>query len=199
MKILAVDLDDTVVVYHELLCEYINRTHGHCFKKEQFTSPRFEDVFGVSKSQMHAWCREFDHHQTRQNLPLIPGAKELLSILAERYFLHVVTNRPIEIQDATRKAIDTLLPGLIKETHFCTKNWGSTKVKAKNEVCRDIGAKIIMEDHVLNAEDCVKAGIHVCLMQQPWNQNHQFEWWLHPGSIISIRDWYDPKLKRYLL
>lgn len=190
--IMGVDLDDTLIRFHEVLIAFWNAEFGTTFTMEHFTRPDINRVWGVSPKELMRRIRLFNDSPVNQHLLPMKGAQDAAQRLARKHSLHLITNRPVEIRDETTVLVTKLFPGIFSGMHFCTKDWGVTKVRDKSLVCTDVGATTIFEDHLGNAERCGTLGIDVYIMEQPWNKHE-----LPPlrGTVIRVSSWLDKTLE----
>lgn len=108
-----------------------------------------------------------------EKLQPIPYALETLHKLKEDYDLHVVTSRQFAIQDLTLRWIEQHYPGIFSEVHFGNHYSREGKVRSKPEICRDIGAVLLIDDSLQYAMHCFKADIPVLLFgEYAWNQKN---------------------------
>lgn len=158
------------------------------------------------------------------NIKPIPHAFETLQMLKQEYDLHIVTSRQFAIQDTTLEWIEQHYPGLFSAVHFGNHYSKEGKVRSKPEMCRDIGAVLLIDDSLQYAMHCYKADIPVILFgDYAWNQmgsicathfegcNVQiksFEPIVHsamrgkanPNTIYRLVDWRDvPQAIKFML
>lgn len=152
----------------------------------------------------------------------IPHAFETLHKLKEEYDLHIVTSRQFAIQDLTTKWVEQHFPGIFSKLHFGNHYSREGKVRSKPEICREIGAVLLIDDSLQYAMDCYKADIPVLLFgEYAWNdpksacgkkflfpdvQVETFDHELHSAVksratfIYRARCWLDvPQAVRFLL
>lgn len=109
----------------------------------------------------------------------VPGAAEALRELGRVADVHIVTarTRPA-FQDATHDWLDTHLPNLVQDVHFLHEAFtvgGPTKA----EVCRAIGARVMVDDTASHLRLVASAGIVPVLFgSSPWSApfRHVLSW-----------------------
>lgn len=113
--------------------------------------------------------------------------------MSEAYDLVVVTSRQHVIQDQTLDWIDRNYPGIFHEVYF-GNHWSLEGVsRKKSDICRAVGASVMIDDNTAYATECAAAGIHVFL----YDWNHSYPWSKLPPSASSdpfitiVRDWSD--------
>lgn len=154
----------------------------------------------------------------------IPGALETLQKLKEDYDLHIVTSRQFAIEELTVKWVEQHFPGVFSKLHFGNHYSKEGKVRSKPEICREIGAVLLIDDSLQYAMDCYKADIPVLLFgEYAWNNAESacgakfltpsvrvevFEPSVHSAASLRLsgsalyraRDWFDvPQAVRFLL
>lgn len=149
-----------------------------------------------------------------EKLHPIPHAFETLQRLKEDYDLHIVTSRQFAIQGLTLEWVEQHFPGIFTEVHFGNHYSREGKVRSKPEICRDIGAVLLIDDSLQYAMHCYKADIPVLLFgEYAWNQKdsicitnfdgvdvqiESFDKEVHSGASVSdaktiyrLCDWRD--------
>jgi hypothetical protein len=74
--------------------------------------------------------------------------------LSQVFELHVVTARQHKVEDVTRKWIERFFPGIFKDVHFGNHYSTTSRAIPKSELCRNIGAALLIDDSARYAEDC---------------------------------------------
>jgi 5' nucleotidase, deoxy (Pyrimidine), cytosolic type C protein (NT5C) len=109
-----------------------------------------------------------------EGIPVIPEARETLTRLSNVCELVVVTSRQHVIQDATLAWLDAHYPGLFSEVYFGNHFAMTGTSRKKSDICRSIGAAVLIDDNVGYARDCADAGINVLLYDwedgYPWSK-----------------------------
>ena len=117
----------------------------------------------------------------------MPGAKEGIDALLKKgYELHLVTSRPEVIKPQTEKWIKAHFPGKFTDLHhaFNPNIHKKDSKKKKWEICKEIGAGVLIEDFLPNAIGCSENGIKVYLMDAPWNQVEDL-----PENVVRVKSW----------
>ena len=128
---------------------------------------------------------------TRSYYPNIGGVEKHIwfvskQLIKKGYELHLVTSRPGAIEKDTKTWIENHFPGKFKNLHHAYNSHihkpGSKKLKW--EICKEIGAEILIDDFLTNALSCAENGISVFLMDNPWNQTEDL-----PANVIRVKSW----------
>lgn len=101
----------------------------------------------------------------------VPMALEVLSRMKQVYSLHIVTARQHIVEDATRAWLHRHYPNIFDDIHFGNHYSTTGKSRSKAEMCKAIGAQVLIDDSLIYATQCSLAGISVVLFgNYPWNQ-----------------------------
>ncbi|MCB9818732.1 hypothetical protein H6788_00975 [Candidatus Nomurabacteria bacterium] len=172
-KVIAVDFDDVVMHFNAGFLDFHNRLFGTSLVYENLT--RYDDwevVYGCDKDTMAERAHSFYHSPEHMLASPVSGAVEAIRLLSETYSLQIVTSRPDSTRPPTLKWLDNHFPRLFHNFHFTNIYAGTldTKPKAKSEVCREIGAIVLIDDAMKHARDVADSGVPVLLPDRPWNQ-----------------------------
>lgn len=182
--ILALDLDDTLIDTFTVMLAFCNERHEEEFRKEHFVLHDFNAVWGISQEEWRVRFCEFDQSDAARNIPAMPKAQATIATLAKYHTLHVVTARPMEVAKQTTQMVWHLFPGMFAGIHFCTKNYGASRIFSKTEACHMLGADVLIDDHPKHLEGCSPEGIRAYVFNQPWNGNIA-----HP--VVRVPSWDD--------
>ena len=186
-KVIAVDIDEVLADFIAYFVNYHNLTYQTRMTKDKVFSFSLHEVFEVTKEDITEKMIRFskEGHDTR--ITLVPGAQEGIDALIKKgYELHLVTSRPEAIRPQTEGWIAKHFPGKFTDLHHAFNpniHKKGSKMK-KWEICKAIGAKVLIEDFLPNAIGCAENGIKVFLMDAPWNQADDL-----PEGIIRVKSW----------
>jgi|GEM_PF-2999029 len=189
-RVLGVDFDDVLFPTDGFL-RFWNDKFGTSFVQDQFTHPRFHELLGAPEAEVLLYFEAWVNGAGAATQPY-DHAIEVLVELQRDYDLHVVTYRSIEMKDATLAWIDWAFPGVFSDMHFCSKS--RKPVRAKSAVYKQIGAVIMLEDHLGVAYELAEAGIHAYVFDKPWNRFNRDNK-PRSGAVIHVEDWRAPLLK----
>ena len=131
---------------------------------------------------------ESEHFAT--GIPPVPGAREALARLGADHELVVVTSRQFVIKEPTIAWVDQHFPGIFSELHFGNHFALEGPSKPKSELCRELGAEVLIDDNPVYALECARAGIDVLLFDwalgYPWSKTPDGP--THP-RITRVEDW----------
>lgn len=179
MKI-GLDIDDTLIYSFEDFLTFYNEVNNTSYKKEENTSDKkFHEFLGITKQQLVEWYKEYDKHERSSNLKPIEGAREVLRELVSKHEFVLITARQDFLAEKTKNLVNK---------HYADFNFRIVFNKEgikldKGTICINEGVKIMVDDDIDNALNCVSKGIKVILLNKPWNrrENHR--------EIIRVNNW----------
>lgn len=167
-EVICVDVDDVSLEFIPNFLKFYNYMYGTDFRKRDVTRYDLNKVFGVTSDQMAQRMSLFHESDYFYQIKPVEGARESLHILSLKRDNIFVTSRPLEIKTKTDSSLRRNFPGSYSEVFYSGDFNGQGKSKA--EICKELGASVIIEDCLKYALDCSSHGIPVFLMNQPWNQ-----------------------------
>jgi uncharacterized HAD superfamily protein len=171
MKI-GVDIDDTLLHAFEDFLAFYNEVNKTNYQKEDNTSDKkFHEFLGISKAELVEWYEEYDKHERSFLLNPIEGAKEVLKELVDDHEFVLITARHEAISEKTYKVVNN---------HYSDFNFRIVFNKIglkldKGEICVQEGVKLMIDDDIDNAFNCVNKGVNVLLLDKPWNRRGEHE------------------------
>jgi len=180
MKI-AVDIDEVIVKFVEKYMKFV--------AEKGFKEVFYEDVFDydvwnvleIEKSLAFELFNEYNDTEYFKNYDFIDGAKEGIGILNEKHDIYFVTARSKSIIKETCDFIFEEFGILGNKVIFSGDIVG--KEKNKDEICRDFGIDLIIEDSGEASFSYAKGGMKVLLLDKPWNRDFSHE------NIIRCFNW----------
>ncbi len=186
-KIIAVDIDEVLAGFIDYFVEYHNLTYKTSVTKDKVYTFDLEEVFGVTHEEISSRMIAFGEQGHNIKMKPVEGAVEGVDELLKRgYELHLVTSRPGVIEKDTRAWIEIYFKGKFTGLHhaFNQKIHKEGSKKKKWEICKKIGAEILIDDFLANALSCSENGIKVFLMDAPWNQTEHL-----PENVLRVKSW----------
>ncbi len=171
-RVLAIDIDEVLGQFVLQLCRFHNESYGTSLAPEDFSSYYFHEVWGGSRSTANDKMRDF--FQSRhflEGIPVVHGALEVLRKHAANFELHIVTSRQDILQAHTRKWITDNYPDVFADLHFGNHFSEEGVQRSKPELCRSIGAALIIDDNMRYATQCAEAGIPAYLFGERKREN----------------------------
>ncbi len=194
--VIAIDCDDVLTDTLPHVVRDYNKLYGtqvelkHMYNELQDTL----EVFGVKAAQevirrLHSLYRTDGYYQ---RLPLISGAQDAVTRLARSHELHIVTGRQSFLEAATRETADHHFPGMfnsiVHTNYYQDEDEKDAVHRSKGDVCNDIGADILIDDHIAHALSVLEKGVGTVLLfgEYPWNSGKKLQ-----SGIVRCLDWGD--------
>jgi len=181
MKI-AIDLDDVLALSLLDFIDFYNEKFENKITIEDFTGFSLNESIGMPVEEERKLLEEYDASHYYDNIKPMEGAKEAIKELGESHKLAIVTSRPKKREEQTREWLRKYI-GDIKEVFFIRQKYGGES-KTKGEVCKEIGAEILIEDNLDHAKSCVDKGLRVLLFDYPYNRKENIS-----PLITRVKSW----------
>jgi 5'(3')-deoxyribonucleotidase len=180
--VIAIDCDDVLIASTEYLVEAYNKQYGtqvtlaraHESDNEEWNAPDSKVVLDrLSQIQM-----------TEQYGLLQPSPEAVAAVrsLAKHHELHLITARDQSVEAVTMSMLNTYL----KDCFTTIEHVGHGR--PKGEVCRQLGADILVDDnvkHLLSALECgMRPGQALHFGAYPWNDHATL-----PAGVVQCNDW----------
>lgn len=186
--VIAVDCDDVIVSTAPATLDYYNHKYGTNVPLRDFYS---NDLSLWKAPDNDTAVRRFNEFIESEEFFDLAPTKEAIGVLqdlAAYHELHVVTGRPDFVEASTLAWLQRHLPDIFKTavfTNYFTLSDGIAKPRSKAEVCQEIGADYLIDDHLHHAEMVASEGINVLLFGDfPWNQADTL-----PPRVTRVDGW----------
>mmetsp|Transcript_23730 Transcript_23730/g.40866 ORF Transcript_23730/g.40866 Transcript_23730/m.40866 type:complete len:244 (+) Transcript_23730:37-768(+) len=189
--IVAVDLDEVLGQFVVSLTTFHNEKYGTELKLEHFHSYRFCEVWGGTDDETMNKVHDFFESSHFEDLPLVPGALQVLSELKDKVDFVVVTSRQHVIEERTREWLARHYPGIFRDVLFGNHYGFSGQKRSKPDMCAEVGATILIDDSLIYATQCAQHGIKVLLFdwegRYMWSKSKDPE----PDGVLRVHSWDD--------
>ncbi|XP_074562613.1 uncharacterized protein LOC141819163 [Curcuma longa] len=160
-------------------------------------SPPRSQVWKCSRAEADIRVHEFfKTSYFKSGIFPIPGAQHALRNLSTFCNLSVVTSRQNVIKDHTLEWIEEHYPGLFQEIHFGNHFALNGVSRPKSEICRSLGAHVLIDDNPKYALECAEIGIRVLLFDfddsYPWCKSGSAN--SHP-LVMKVHNWQEVELQ----
>lgn len=182
--IIALDMDDILCNTQEIFIKFYNDTYNDNLDFDDFDEYEISDIKNISKEKGAQILEEFDKSDYFNMIEPLKNSQKVVSELSENHKLIIITARTSKVEDQTKKWVKKYFPD-IKKIFFVSDNY-LTHTRKKSNVCKDIGADVIIEDKKKFAIDCSNNGTKVLLFDYPWNRKIK-----ESDKIIRIKSWDD--------
>jgi len=189
--VIAIDCDDVVVESSPSIVAWYNKQYG--------TTLHLSDLYKHDADDLPAWgvtsrdeainrVNEYLSTDEYAQLPPTREAIDTLVWLGERHELHLVTGRADFLESATRQWLVGHFGDLfvsLEFTNFIVPSGHEHKSRSKADVCKQLGADILIDDHLHHAEQVAQADVPVILFgDYPWNQADELS-----EKITRLANW----------
>ena len=169
-----------------LILDYYNKTYGTNIALKDFYSKDL-DIWGVADvatavARVEAYARTEEYQHTKPFEDSIESIREL----GKYHELHLVTGRADFLTAATTNMLTEHFPDLFASLEFT--NFFREKARSKADVCMQLNADYLVEDHLHHAKVVAECGTNVLLFgDYPWNQSDE----PLPSNIQRVRNWHE--------
>lgn len=186
----AVDIDEVLGSFLMALNTFIAEQYLRDHNISEFHVYDFTKVWQCSRAEADLRVHSFfkSKHFDEGILP-IPGAYKALLQISSFCNLCVVTSRQNIIKEETLAWIDRHYSGIFSEVHFGNHFALEGEARTKSDICRGVGAEVLIDDNPVYALDCARSGMEVLLFDfnnsYPWSKTQGLQ---HP-SITRVHNW----------
>ena len=176
--VIACDIDEVLFPYLSGYVKYYNRIHSTSLQPSDFHSYNFTHVHGGTAEYIADLVYAFHDEPEFNEIEPITGSLEAVHALQELGELHFVTARQEVIAEKTHAWIKKHF-GIDKHrihlgNHWTRESDPNPHKRTKAEMCRAIGAEILIDDAPTYALECAQAGMKVLLFdlhgEYKWNK-----------------------------
>lgn len=182
---IAIDCDDVLVQTAGLVINNYNAKYG--------TNLILAEFYGRDMDRWHAASQKVASQRVRDillesddNLQ-VPGSDAIETVLslAKTHELHLVTGRDDVFKPMTQLLADKYFPGCFKSIEH-TNYFVEGKKRSKGEVCKMLGADLLVDDHVEHVRSVLDAGLREVIVfgDYPWNRNEAL-----PDGAMRCNSW----------
>lgn len=187
----AVDVDEVLGNFVSALNKFIADRYSLKRSVSEYHVYEFFKIWNCSRQEADIRVHEFFKTPYFKNgIHPLPGAQRALHKLSRFCNLSVVTSRQNVIKDHTIEWLEKHYPGLFHEIHFGNHFALDGESRPKSEICRLLGAKILIDDNPRYAIECAQVGIRVLLFDYensyPWCKTQSID--EHP-LVTKVHSW----------
>ncbi|KAK8974943.1 hypothetical protein V6N11_066484 [Hibiscus sabdariffa] len=189
--VVAVDVDEVLGNFVSALNKFIADRYSSNHSVSEYHVYEFFRIWNCSPDEADIRVHEFfKTPYFEKGIHPLPGSQMALHRLSRFCSLSVVTSRQNVIKDHTIDWLEKHYPGLFQEIHFGNHFALDGMSRPKSEICRSLGAKILIDDNPRYALECAQIGIRVLLFDYensyPWCKTQSVE--EHP-LVTKVRNW----------
>ncbi|XP_057538816.1 uncharacterized protein LOC130816175 [Amaranthus tricolor] len=167
--VVAVDVDEVLGNFLSALNRFLADCYSSIHSLSEYHVYEFYKIWKCSRDEADIRVHEFFKTSYFKNgIYPLPGAQKALNKLS-RYFS---LSRQNVIKDHTIEWLAKHYPGMFEEIHVGNQFALDGTSKPKSEICRSIGAKVLIDDNPRYALECAEVGVRVLLFDYenayPW-------------------------------
>lgn len=171
-RIFVWDGDECLISMISMFIIHLNQEYGLKLKYEDFKSFSYEEAIGIPEEDMVKIERQFYQTALYDEIKPKEGAVEVVEYLSMNFHMPVVTGRSQCDERHMIKTLDKLFePHHFGQIFHVGKNHERGLAIPKWKKCKEIGARLIIDD---SANTVIHAGqneVHGILVEAPWNRN----------------------------
>ena len=181
---IAVDIDDTLIPYVPTFFKFYNEAFKTKFEEKDLLNFNFETLLKCTVEQSQKLIMQFHETQVFKKMQIDPSAIHTLVQLSSTNDLWALTARPSHLWEYTNSWITKNLPEFkgVKFSYNGTFKEPVAK-ESKMQLCKSLGAQILIDDSESHSIECAKNGIRVFLIDKPWNRK------IENDNIIRVKNW----------
>ena len=169
--LIAVDIDEVLADFVANFVNIYNKIYKTSFTRDDFFVFEFWTILGLDLDEFKKRFIKMIRENRLFESPLPKkGSQEAIKTLAESHRLAAVTGRPESIADITQNWLKKYFPSTFEKIYYARKDVLQPEKESKFSICKRIGAKILIEDEVNNAETAARNGLQILLFDAPWNK-----------------------------
>lgn len=189
--VIAIDFDDVLVPTAEAVIKNYNDRFGNAPTLDQYYA-REASIWGAqSLDEAIARVNDFLTTEEYAAIPPFEAGVRAVRLLAQSHELHVVTGRADFLKDATRRVAETYFPNCftsIEFTNFTVSSTSGLKTRTKGEVCRELNANVLIDDHITHLTSILEAGVERAILfgNYAWNEHDSTN-----DTVVRCATWED--------
>jgi hypothetical protein len=188
---IALDLDDVLREHMKPFLDYLNLCYSTSLSLQDIFHWDLHTVWDCSPAEMRSHFQRFYRSSEFQAANPVKGAVHgVQSLRNAGHILSIVTSSPDYICEATEGWVNAHFPrGSFRDIYY-TSTYSLEGVRSipKQEICKSIGARSLVDDSVAHAKDCARKGIIGLLFEGDgtygWNVQASRE-----RRVIRVRNW----------
>ncbi len=155
---IAVDIDDVLVDTAQYIIDSYNKTHGTTMQLSDYYSNDLA-VWNVGDADTAIKrVNKYLEAEGYTKIPPMPEAVHTIGRLSAAHELHVITGRPDFVAESTERWLAENFSNAFHTvvfTNFYSPSDSKVKSRPKAEACTDIGADVLIDDHLHHAATVV--------------------------------------------
>ncbi len=189
---IAIDIDEVLFPFIVGVAEHHNKMKGTALTPEDFISFKLHEIWGCT---LEGASQVVDSFLASDSLALEPieGAQKALSALKQDFTVVLVTARNGISEPETRRWLQHHFSGLFDEVIFAGNAHDGRPHRSKGEICKELGAVLLIDDHPNNILSATQSGIDGILFgEKVWTVMDT----LPASAVRHCKDW--TQTERYI-
>lgn len=184
--VIAIDCDDVLVETMPLVARLYNDAYGTSLTLANFYQ---EDPVPWGVEDIKVASARF-HTLLKSNTDkLAPDKSTIHSIqrLSRQHELHLITGRSRDLEKSTFELVEKYFEGCFTSIEL-TNMFDETRRRTKGEVCKRIGANVLIDDHPIHINSVMEeAGLKEVIVfgEYPWNIGEL------PSGAVRCMSWQE--------
>ena len=190
--IIAIDIDDVIADMTEGLRVWANVQTGRELTREDYNIPGEYWTYYDQVWAAHGMPDELSFGQYQEaiiagkaEIPLVEGASSAIAKLQKKYKIILITARIPAMESKTQEWVTDYFADEDVELYFAQNpnhEQGNVR-KTKGQICKELGAFILIDDHIDNCISALQEGIETIVFGN-------FGWQAQvPKGAIHCADW----------
>lgn len=189
--IIAIDCDDVLIDSSDRIVERYNAKYGASIDASHMYRQDLDWGAGSHEAAIDRMNSLMLDDRILDDLVPSEATINAVRALASQHELHLVTGRQTYLEPSTRALLDAYFPGCftsVEHTNYIASASSPEPRRSKGEVCAQIHANILIDDHVKHGKNVLNHGVREVLLfgDYPWNQTDDDT----PG-ITRCHDWQE--------
>lgn len=188
-QVIAVDIDDVLADSTETLRLIVNEWTGADLSRDDYMETGQYQGYYERVWAAHGLSDQFTYADLEKELiadqshvPLLPGAVSTLRQLSKEYDVVFLTARNATWEDATRRWFKQHFFDHDINLYF-TGNHRAGDYKPKGQLCKQLGASLLIDDNPAHCRSAIDEGIQAILFGQ-------YGWHVDiPEQAVQCKDW----------
>jgi 5'(3')-deoxyribonucleotidase len=189
--IIAIDCDDVLMPTAEAIINDYNARFATKLELGHMYQPASIESWGTdSDDEAIKRVNDFLRSDAHAQIKPYPEAIEAIRLLSQMHELHLVTGRASFLEQVTARMLDVYFQDCfqsVEHTNYIVTSDDKTSIRrTKGEVCRSIGARVLIDDHVHHGRSVLEAGLEGVIVfgDYPWNRNSELS-----DRMVRCLDW----------
>lgn len=195
-RTIAIDIDDVLADSTESLRIKVNQRLGTTLDKKQYSVPGQYWGYYERVWREHGIADRLDFKELNKEMEVdqshvsvMANAQVAVSELSKRFHIVFVTSRDISWEKATRTWLHNHFGDDDIQVYFCESHKNES-AKSKGQICKDLGADLLIDDNVSHCHSAVREGIDTVLFGE-YGWHHDAD-----EGITRCKDW--PSVVKYI-